>query len=269
MAKKNLNDAIHGDRAAIRGGSAGPKPSDSWDAFFSSGRGGSGHRNHLDDVFADGRPDKTYSQKLPGPVTRAASCFHSHPPLSIPNTGLVIHGGSCLDPAVLDADLYVGFDSGMRFTQRHWPWKPGNEVRFTVPDMGAPSNPSDYMDLLKYTRERLDAGDKVHCGCIGGHGRTGMFFAALVAQNGEPDAITYVRDHYCKRVVESDAQVDFLHKHFGVKRVSGSKQQAYTSRPPASSYSQAPKTATKASPVVPVGVEKIQPMKGRGSVWGD
>ena len=40
---------------------------------------------------------------------------------------------------------------------------------------------------------------------------------------GETDAITYVRTHYCPKAVESTAQIDFLHKHFGIKKQKGSK----------------------------------------------
>ena len=42
-----------------------------------------------------------------------------------------------------------------------------------------------------------------------------MFLAAVVSAFGEKDAINYVRTHYCKRAVESDAQVEFLGRHFG------------------------------------------------------
>jgi hypothetical protein len=41
--------------------------------------------------------------------------------------------------------------------------------------------------------------------------------------DGIEDAITYVREHYCKKAVESSTQVAFLHKQYGIKVVPGSR----------------------------------------------
>jgi hypothetical protein len=144
-------------------------------------------------------------------------CYTGHPALPIPGTGLVVWGGSCLDPVVTDAEIYIGFDSGMKLTERQLPWTPGHEVRYLIQDQGIPNNPSNFMKLIEWTAARLEAGSKVHAGCVGGHGRTGLFFAALVkVMAGEPDAIAYVRQHYCRKAVESQRQVDFLVATFGI-----------------------------------------------------
>ena len=56
--------------------------------------------------------------------------------------------------------------------------------------------------------------------CIGGHGRTGTFFAALVAHMMPEvkDPIAYVRENYCNEAVETEEQIAFLIEHFGVRR---------------------------------------------------
>jgi hypothetical protein len=143
-----------------------------------------------------------------------------------------VYGGSCLSPAVFDADVYIGFDHGMKLTAASWPWhadKGPVEVYFPVTDMHAPMDAVEFRNLVEWTAAQIKAGKKVHAGCIGGHGRTGTFFAALVAfMTGETDAITYVRKHYCQKAVESESQIKFLEKHYGVKPVAGSKSRTYS-----------------------------------------
>jgi hypothetical protein len=149
-------------------------------------------------------------------------CFHDHPALTVGEH--VIYGGSCLEPAVLDADVYVGLDHGMKMTKRHYPWREGTEVKFVIPDMGVPSNVEDFKALIGWLSTQLAEGRKVHVGCIGGHGRTGMVLSALVkTMTGNEDATAYVRKHYCEKAVESQKQVDWLHKHFGIKKIKASK----------------------------------------------
>lgn len=211
--RKNLNDDIYGDRADIRGGPVKKSILDDFDLdeIYSTKKGlGSGGYN------------KTYSgfsTKSYGP-----HCYESHPPLKMPGSELVIYGGSCSHPMVKDADIYIGFDRSMNFTERCLPWKKGAEFLFHIPDMGIPAKVEEFQKLVAWTRKQLDAGLKVHCGCIGGHGRTGTFLAALVSTFGETDAIAYVRKNYCKKAVESKEQVSFLVKHFGLKAATGYKE---------------------------------------------
>lgn len=67
---------------------------------------------------------------------------------------------------------------------------------------------------------------------------------------GEEDAITYVRKNYCQKAVESKSQVEFLHKHYGIKKVGGSKE--FLTRAPLSKssggWSQSPSTASMPKP---------------------
>lgn len=150
-------------------------------------------------------------------------CFESHPPLKIGE--YVVYGGSCSSPIVTDADVYVGFDYSMKKSPLAYPWNSGDSFLFPITDMAAPSDPAEFHKLIQWLELQLIAQKKVHLGCIGGHGRTGTVLAALVKHmTGNEDAVTYVRENYCKKAVESAVQVAFLVKHYGIKEVEGAKE---------------------------------------------
>lgn len=150
-------------------------------------------------------------------------CFETHPPLKIGNH--LIYGGSCISPSVSDADIYIGFDMGMRYSLKGYPWNEGESVLFPIQDMGVPKDLEQFNLMIEWIAVQLAAQKKVHLGCIGGHGRTGLVLAALVKHmTGEVDAITYVRDNYCQKAVESTAQVEWLNKNFGITPVAGAKE---------------------------------------------
>lgn len=272
MARKGLNSM---DPTTRNSGGGGAKASDSWEAFekkkekLANSLGIAPH--HLDVTptttstsvvvpMTDGKKNKL-GKELAGAAKSMAkkttfkptgSCYESHPALILPGTDKVLYGGSCSSPIVPDADVYIGFDHDMKFTQRHWPWKKGQELLFKIQDGSVPDNADEFKKLVDWTIKRLDAGDKIHGGCIGGHGRTGMWLAAVVSRLGEKDAITYVREHYCKKAVENSSQVDFLGKHFDIKKVNGSKTWGGSS---GSSISG--------------GNTRLQPLKNAGSIWGE
>ena len=152
------------------------------------------------------------------------SCYESHPVLKL--AGGTLAGGSCINPIHEDADVYVGLDQGMR-VQKYQPWEVEREVTqflFPITDMCAPSDPKKFSALVEYLCNQLQSGKKVHAGCIGGHGRTGTLFAAMFAVlNNDKEAIETVRKLYCKKAVESDSQIVYLNKHFGINKVAGSK----------------------------------------------
>ena len=182
-------------------------------------------------------------------------CFHSHPTLKLgPGT---LYGGNCSSPIHKDAEVYVGLDYSAK-PHAGFPWSEKTrvvDVYFQIPDMGVPKDSEEFMKMIDWLCNQLQAGSKVHVGCIGGHGRTGMVITAIVAKlwgmygpeveydfdNSElamrsgllelPDqqmlkdreVIQWVRKHYCKKAVESDSQVAFLVAGFGVKKAEGSK----------------------------------------------
>lgn len=156
-------------------------------------------------------------------------CYETHPALDL-GDGLKVYGGNCISPSVTDADIYIGFDGGMRLTPASFPWNQGGkiEVLFYVADGTAPRNATEFKKMVAWAADQIRAGKKLHAGCIGGHGRTGTFLAALVKHMmGTEDAITYVRENYCHKAVESTEQVNFLHEHYGIKKIGGSKAHLY------------------------------------------
>lgn len=172
-------------------------------------------------------------------------CYESHPPYEIA-PGILIYGGSCHYPIVKDADIYGGFDSGMRFqSNSQYPWAKAEgpvEFLFKITDMQAPSDPIEFSRMIGWLSAQLKAGKKVHLGCIGGHGRTGLVFAALRKNlTGDENATQHVRDNYCQKVVESQTQVDWLQKHFGIAPVAPTKAYSY-------SNSNGSKGTTKSAP---------------------
>lgn len=221
----------------------------------------------MKDLFGDSNRDWLDYQG--GKTTKVKKCYESHPPLKVGE--YTIYGGSCSSPAVKDANIYIGFDYSMSFSTGHWPWaKQTEEVYYHITDMQPPSDAKSFKQMIAWAAEQLKAGKKVHVGCIGGHGRTGTFLAALVTHmTGELDSITYVRKHYCQKAVETQGQIDFLHKHFGITKVQGSK--TYSSFNVGGGYpakSVAKTHTTKSSPmssnkpkkakrqIVPVGSKK-------------
>lgn len=152
-------------------------------------------------------------------------CWESHKPLPIGvgDKTYYIHGGSCLVDHP-DMDVFVGLDFGMVNSPLMFPWTKGVAFPYYINDMQAPKNIETFMQLIKYLSRELILGKKVFVGCIGGHGRTGTVFAALVTfMTGNKDSIGYVRKNYCEKAVESATQINFLNTHFGITKEAASK----------------------------------------------
>lgn len=163
--------------------------------------------------------------KTKGNLKFSKSCWHSHPVyvLKCEDGEYSIVGGSCTSAYPENVDVFIGFDSGMAQGNRSYPWIDGHDVFFHIQDRGVPKSTKDFKKLIDWTAEQLRNKKRVFAGCIGGHGRTGLFLSALTkVMTGEEDAITVVRENYCKKAVESTNQVLWLVKHFGIKTVSGS-----------------------------------------------
>ena len=203
-------------------------------------------------------------------------CYEDHPPLKIGE--YVIYGGSCSSPIVTNADVYVGFDHSMSFTERRFPWAEGDEFLYPIQDMGVPSNIDTFKALIDWLSVQLIAKKIVHIGCIGGHGRTGLVLAALVTKmTGEVDSITYVRKNYCEKAVESTAQVRFLNQHFGIKEVSAYKSQGHSQQVENwySKYGSTSRAAHQQHPTpvqtslgLPTGIYEALPVANPISIWG-
>lgn len=168
-----------------------------------------------------------------------SACAHSHKPLIIQpananvNTApIIVYGGKGGDPVKKDCDIYAKLDRYTSSPFANYPWSENKRVMFSfhIPDHSTPEDPAEFKRMIAWLAEQARAGKSIHVGCVGGHGRTGMVLAALVKEiAGVEDAITYVRENYCKKAVESSSQVKFLAKHFGITEVKGSKD--YSTKP--------------------------------------
>lgn len=148
----------------------------------------------------------------------AMHCYQSHP--ALPLGERFIYGGNADHPVVKDAQVYLSLQEHSRSGLATNPWdtKTVVEAHYPIQDRGVPKNPKNFLRMIEWLAEQVMLDKKVHVGCIGGHGRTGLVLSALVAHmEVEKDAIRYVRENYCHKVVESKTQVDFLIKNFGVK----------------------------------------------------
>ena len=202
--------------------------------------------------------DKGWSTGSSGSKPKGSSwktgqrCFHTHPGLKIGEH--TVYGGSCSTPVHDDCDIYIGLDYTMAEHENRLPWKPGHSVHYKITDMQAPKNAEEFKDLITWLAGRIEKGDKVHIGCIGGHGRTGIVLSALVAvMTSEPDAIGYVREHYCEKAVEATGQVKFLMEHFGVAEAKGYKAG----------------WLSKAGSVVSLARNEVAPIQAKFCLWGD
>lgn len=190
-------------------------------------------------------------------------CYESHPPLPLGGER-VVYGGSCRHPVVKGADIFVGLDGGMQMSSRHFPWTPGYELLFAIRDMKAPNSPQEFKSLVGWLKDRIDVGDKVHVGCIGGHGRTGMVLAALSHLYGFDKPITYVRSNYCSRAIETKEQIEFLRSHFGGEDVTPNKGGF---KAPAEGRTDSPGFTGKGLPKAPRRT-KVSPSNTSRSIWG-
>lgn len=165
----------------------------------------------FNDVPSGGGYGSTYKSK--------PRCHTSHPVLKL-GMGEIV-GGACGSPRD-GYDIYIGFDYGMKMTHQPFPWDqtddPVIEFQYRITDMCAPKSPKEFRKMIEWCAEQLDDGKSIHVGCIGGHGRTGLFLAALVSlyEDLTDDPIGYVRKEHCKKAVESESQLKFLKKHFGI-----------------------------------------------------
>lgn len=144
-------------------------------------------------------------------------CHVTHEPIPISNGVFV--GGACSTPRT-GYDIYVNLDgySHTLVSSKVWDGEaPITNLKYIIQDMGVPTDPSDFKKFIKWLCIQLKEGKKIHVGCIGGHGRTGLVLAAILAQLGDTDSIATARTKHCKKAVESEKQVNFLVRHWGVK----------------------------------------------------
>jgi hypothetical protein len=211
-------------------------------------------------------------------------CAHTHPALTFvgPNDKTyTIYGGACGDPIHKNLDIYVALDHSTAHDTQAYPWNGSRQfIYFPITDMSVPKDAEEFTRMISWLADQIHGGKSVHVGCLGGHGRTGMVLAAVVkVMSGEADAITYVRNHYCKKAVETTAQAAWLHEHFGIKVVDGFKSSYHDSNKGWGNLSATAPSKAKNIPVKDYRVnelakefsdtaEEVKPFKIGGNIWG-
>lgn len=164
-----------------------------------------------------------FSGELFSSSTRSTPMCHTkHPELKLGNGVLV--GGSGYYPRP-GFDVYVDLAADS-IGMESLPWETATEVRinFKISDMCAPTQVGRFKKLVTYLCTQLQDGKRVHVGCFGGHGRTGMLVAAIYKElTGDEDAIQWAREHHCHKAVESHTQVEFLVKEYGTSSAPATK----------------------------------------------
>ena len=211
------------------------------------------------------------------PYGTSKRCYETHPGLKI--GGHTVYGGNCSAPIVKDADVYVALDQFTNKGQIFQPWNPAPKnnalyTSFPITDQHAPKDVHEFKRMLEWLHLQLIAEKKIHIGCIGGHGRTGLVLAALVTLvTEEKDSIAYVRKNYCVKAVESKAQVNFLSDNFGITPIEverrDSKYSRYTSDDMWDTKGRLPKIDPPTYlPKRETSTSKILPIPSKKSVWG-
>jgi hypothetical protein len=86
------------------------------------------------------------------------------------------------------------------------------DVTLIVPDFSLPSDPKAFDDAVVAAAQALADGKVVVAGCMGGIGRTGTFYAALLGALGSESPISTLRSMYLPHAVETADQQEFVMK---------------------------------------------------------
>lgn len=166
--------------------------------------------------------------------------FPAKPPLIFDLEGkeVSVYGGSCHKPKVENIDMYVSLDKNPPVYHWEKPWNPKEgktHIRFPIPNMSLPENVQDFKDCVSFIKDSINNGQKVHVGCIGGKGRTGMILSALIQTSmgdrlvdeigNKTSAIDYVRENYSNEAVETVPQILFLYYNMGIDLPKNSQKE--------------------------------------------
>ena len=155
------------------------------------------------------------------------TCSHVHTPVSIGDYEIhAIASRDCIKMQVEHKDLGIYLDllswgkiRGVK-SVRHLVDTDGGDVYCEPwPDFGVISI-ERLRYLVKLAKESLEDGNSLEVGCIGAHGRTGTFLAAMMIELEEcsaKEAIDEVRSRYCNSAIESWEQESMLYKMTGEK----------------------------------------------------
>lgn len=83
-------------------------------------------------------------------------------------------------------------------------------VWLPIDDFSVPRDRDDVVAAIKETVAAAIDGEVVYAGCMGGWGRTGLFMALVAKAVGHEDPISYVRQMYTPRAVETKEQERYV-----------------------------------------------------------
>lgn len=84
------------------------------------------------------------------------------------------------------------------------------DLHLPIKDFDVPRDAGFVREAIVLTFQAAFDGKDVYVGCMGGYGRTGLFLALLAKAAGIADPVTYVRETYHPRAVETDEQYDYV-----------------------------------------------------------
>ena len=212
-------------------------------------------------------------------IFSTGKCAHSHKPMPVVVNGetLFIYGGAAGSPVYKDCDIFVALDGSTHEDKAFYPWNTEQSkvfISFYITDMQVPKDRVEFRKMIEWLKGQILMGRKVHVGCMGGHGRTGIVLAALVkVLTGESDAITYVRKNYCHKAVETSEQANFLKVEYGITPVAGTKLGGYgmddwlKGKKEPVGYYPSGGDFNKKYPAVSQDYTDIEPLSEVGSIW--
>ena len=137
-----------------------------------------------------------------------------------PGESFLVTGGP------FDAMPYTSAQVGVCVRAENVP--PFADIKVPIEDFEVPHDLGALADgLLSAFKAALD-GKHVYVGCQGGWGRTGLFLALMAKVTGAVDPVSYVRQLYSRRAVETQEQAEFV-RQFDVTQIQRAVR-AYTWR---------------------------------------
>jgi hypothetical protein len=98
--------------------------------------------------------------------------------------------------------------------------KPNQYIHVFTDDGRAPLVTREFWDALMADVNETSP-HVLLCTCMGGHGRTGVALSIIAVLSGAcpdgEDPVAWIRSRYCRKVVESDAQIKYIEKITGRK----------------------------------------------------
>jgi len=166
-------------------------------------------------------------------ITVLSGCDHLGDQVIFPNK-LCAYGAGIMGPGGKDLDYVFDVIVALNnISLRMWDWlKPGGVIiGYPMKDMGGvPRDHAKFIEKMARFMEK-DKRGVLFC-CMGGHGRTGTMLASLAAYWGVEEPVNYVRQHYCKKAVETRLQISAVYDILGKpspKSVKPSKESSLAS----------------------------------------